>query len=592
MNFISVIIPAFNSERWLDNTLRSVYEAIDAECEVIIVNDGSTDNTHEISRRYVDKDPRFTMIDIEHVGPCAARKAGFLESQGDYVMFVDSDDILPRNAISEQRKLIDSCEKGMEGVRTDGAPKIVLANTFVQSGQKEFLLISGERRALTGMEYVYEILRRSLPGFFPGHLYARDIVEAIEWDDSPEITHQENFYLLLSLAMKLNELAPEKRQVLVAPSVIGYRYIRRAGSQSALMALTPRGLERVWSHLCDLKLPEPEFTLWGLEVLNRVFIERGIPFASNFSMAVNLRKRAAALGKDLPENYRPIVDALGSLKKRTRIAKEMARTAGLTSIRPHLSVILISNHNMSKVDRTVASVFDMGFRNLEVVVVDMAGSHADRVALNQLSIRYARVRVVKVDSDNMYSAAVAGLKAAEGLCTAYVRAGDLCCAAGLYDAVTRIDYGADAVLPNFRDYYPLLKIHGKLHSYSYLRSNEDRRNAAVSAADSTENVYKAVVKMLNDDDPKQRKLLLAGIVWRTDFLKNNVPNPVAFRNMQSPTITQALFMALIKIHVRIVTQDKNGPASFEFVKSNAPERFLSRLIKGKNRASNLPSYYK
>lgn len=581
MDFISVIIPAFNAERWLEDTLQSVKEAIDGDCEVIIVNDGSTDETHNIASRFVDADPRFVLIDIDHVGPCAARKAGFLESQGDYIMFVDSDDRLPADSIREQRLLTmtgegNDSDPNAEINLTDGRPLIIVANTVARTvtstGTVDRLLISGQTRALTGMEYAREILSRKLPGFLQGHFYARRLVEAIEWDDSPLITHQENFYLLFSFAMKLNEWDPSKKSVLVIPSFVGYYYVRRAGSQSALMALTLKGLEKVWKHINALGLPEPELTLWGLEVLRKVFIERGIPFPSGYFVAADLRKRALALGDALPEELKGTVESLKSLNRRTRIARELARTAGLTSIKPHLSVVIICRNNLSKVHRSVASVFGMGFRNLEVVLVEMDNSQDDRIAINEMCINYPRVRVVHApQGSTVYEAATLGLMAAEGLSVTYLRPSDLCCAAGLYEAVTRIDYGADAVMPNYCDFSPTTHIRGKIHSYAYLRSTEEARLAEQSASSATEDVYDNVVSILNGNDEEDFKnhFFIFGIVWRTDFLQANVPAPEFFNNLKSHTLSHAFLQYLTsRVKFRIVTQNRNTPPAFEFANVN------------------------
>ena len=584
MDFISVIIPAYNAERWIDTTLQSVSKAIDSECEVIIVNDGSTDDTHTIARKYVDTDPRFSIIDIPHAGPCAARKAGFKESTGDYVMFVDSDDILPENSIRDQRHLLNAYVKPGEESNetlTDGRPKIVIANTLIRNGDRDFLLISGDQQALTGEEYINAVLNRTIHGFFCGHFYARSLVESIDWDDSPQITHQENFYLLFSFAASLRDKEPDKRTILIAPSVIGYKYIRRAGSQSSLMALTPAGLERVWRHINNLNLPEPELTQWGLEVLNKVFIERGIPFANNYPMASNLRKRGLAFYKSLPDYHKQIVDALASLKKRTRIARELARTAGLTSIKPHLTVIVNFKHNVAKVERTIASIFAMGFRNLEAIIVDNGSNHNERVLLNQMAIRYARVRIIKApENADSLEAAVIGLNAAEGLAVVFVRPGDLCCAAGLYDAVTRIDYGADAVLPNYREYSPTTHIRGTLHTYSNLRSTKEARNAVSTAADVTEDVSDAVRRAIENVDQHKNQFFIFGIVWRTDFLRDHYPERLDINDTEPLTLSQAFLLQYLNLRMRIVTQDKTGAPALEFASENFVKRLFVKTIPG------------
>ena len=94
---ISVVIPMYNVERYLARCLDSVLAASEGhDVEVICVNDGSTDGSAAVLARYVD---RVKVITKENGGLGSARNAGLDAMTGDYVMFVDSDDWIPRNAI-------------------------------------------------------------------------------------------------------------------------------------------------------------------------------------------------------------------------------------------------------------------------------------------------------------------------------------------------------------------------------------------------------------------------------------------------------------------------------------------------------------
>ena len=84
---ISVIIPAYNSARNLDQTLEAVFAQTYQEIEIIIVNDGSTDDIQGALRNYQD---RITYVSQERKGRCAARNAGFAASRGEYVIFLDA----------------------------------------------------------------------------------------------------------------------------------------------------------------------------------------------------------------------------------------------------------------------------------------------------------------------------------------------------------------------------------------------------------------------------------------------------------------------------------------------------------------------
>jgi len=91
---ISVIIPVYNGEKYLQACLSSVKACPIREIECIIVNDGSTDETKQICRKFSEKDPRFKLINRENSGVSKSRNIGLSEAVGDYVFFLDADDYI------------------------------------------------------------------------------------------------------------------------------------------------------------------------------------------------------------------------------------------------------------------------------------------------------------------------------------------------------------------------------------------------------------------------------------------------------------------------------------------------------------------
>ena len=96
---ISVVIPVYNQEKYVRKCIRSVLEQSFQDFEVIIVNDGSTDKSLAICRKYADRDSRISIFDKQNEGRAPARKDGFLRSKGEYICFLDSDDYLLPNAL-------------------------------------------------------------------------------------------------------------------------------------------------------------------------------------------------------------------------------------------------------------------------------------------------------------------------------------------------------------------------------------------------------------------------------------------------------------------------------------------------------------
>lgn len=89
---LSVIVPVYNTEKYLRECIDSILTQTFTDFELILVNDGSTDGSGAICDEYADKDPRVKVIHQENGGVTRARKTGAIHSAGDYVTYVDSDD--------------------------------------------------------------------------------------------------------------------------------------------------------------------------------------------------------------------------------------------------------------------------------------------------------------------------------------------------------------------------------------------------------------------------------------------------------------------------------------------------------------------
>lgn len=91
---ISVIVPIYNVAPYLAQCLDSVQRQTYSDMQVIMVNDGSTDDSPDIAQQYVQQDKRFTLINQANGGLSAARNTGLAHANGEYVTFIDSDDYI------------------------------------------------------------------------------------------------------------------------------------------------------------------------------------------------------------------------------------------------------------------------------------------------------------------------------------------------------------------------------------------------------------------------------------------------------------------------------------------------------------------
>lgn len=116
---VSLIIPVYNVESFLPRCLDSVSSQTYKELEVIIINDGSTDNSQQIIDRYVAENPCFKAYTIENSGQGGARNYGFEKANGEYIAFLDSDDYIAPDCIE---RLVETA------IKEDG--DIVVCNCY------------------------------------------------------------------------------------------------------------------------------------------------------------------------------------------------------------------------------------------------------------------------------------------------------------------------------------------------------------------------------------------------------------------------------------------------------------------------------
>ena len=106
MDSISVIVPVYKVEKYLNQCIESVVAQSYRNLEIILVDDGSPDRCPEICDMWVKKDARVRVIHKKNGGVSDARNVGLDESRGEYVLFVDSDDLIAPELVEELYLLV------------------------------------------------------------------------------------------------------------------------------------------------------------------------------------------------------------------------------------------------------------------------------------------------------------------------------------------------------------------------------------------------------------------------------------------------------------------------------------------------------
>ena len=168
---ISVIIPVYNVENYLEECLNSVQHQTYTNIEVILVNDGSTDNSKMICERYCQEDSRFHLISQTNQGQSVARNSGVVASTGEFIAFVDSDDVIKANYLEELMKYMSD--------------DIDIVESIFTVSKKDFLVENSKE-----IEILFEGNSQEAVKIFPNHvlsvnpvtkLYRRSIVEAVPY---------------------------------------------------------------------------------------------------------------------------------------------------------------------------------------------------------------------------------------------------------------------------------------------------------------------------------------------------------------------------------------------------------------------------
>lgn len=145
---VSVIIPVYNGENYVEDCIQSVIHQTYHTLEIIIVNDGSTDDTSAIIEKYVASDVRIQLINKQNSGPALAREVAVAIAKGEYIQYLDSDDTLLENAIE---LLVTKAEE-------TNADIVAAPFYFCSVDEPKRRSVSLKFNSLSGIEYFKEIL--------------------------------------------------------------------------------------------------------------------------------------------------------------------------------------------------------------------------------------------------------------------------------------------------------------------------------------------------------------------------------------------------------------------------------------------------
>lgn len=176
---VSIIIPIYNSSEYLNQCLDSTINQTYHNLEIILVDDGSTDDSGDICEKYAKQDSRFVVIHKTNEGPSSARNIGLKKMTGEYVVFVDSDDYIDRQFI----ELLLSIALKYNMQLVIGSYK-KFTNIYQLPLSTKRKILENNLEKYTSREAMLNTLyRKNLTTYSPGKLYSSTLFQKIQFPE-------------------------------------------------------------------------------------------------------------------------------------------------------------------------------------------------------------------------------------------------------------------------------------------------------------------------------------------------------------------------------------------------------------------------
>ena len=200
---VSILIPAYNSEKWITDCIQSALAQTWPRKEIIVVDDGSTDGTLELASRFTSKE--FAVVSIENRGAAAARNHALQLSKGDYIQWLDADDLLAPNKIESQLA-------ALQGVHD---PRILLSGPwsyFNYRTRNVKFVPNSLWNDLSPVEWLLRKMSENLHMQTAIWLTSRELTEAAgPWDNRLQSDDDGEYFCRVLLASKGTRFVPEAK---------------------------------------------------------------------------------------------------------------------------------------------------------------------------------------------------------------------------------------------------------------------------------------------------------------------------------------------------------------------------------------------
>ena len=221
MPTISIIVPIYNSELTLDKCISSILQMEFTDYELLLVDDGSIDNSWGFCRKWAEQDSRIRAFQQEKGGPSLTRNRGISESSGKWIMFVDSDDTVCPSYVSDLLNVVETDPSFVMGISGDHV---------YRNGQKtEEIRFPDLQCHVKDYKTIWKDIRLYMFGHPFGKIYRKDIIEKSYLQFDKTVCLGEDCVFMMQYIMACSTIANAKIAFI---SQMNYNYFIHTGSLS------------------------------------------------------------------------------------------------------------------------------------------------------------------------------------------------------------------------------------------------------------------------------------------------------------------------------------------------------------------------
>lgn len=264
---VSVIIPAYNAEKYIDKCLISVLQQTYKDMEIIVVNDGSTDSTESIVKKYCDEKQNIRLFSQKNQGVSAARNQGIANANGEFLFFIDADDYVDNDLLKE---LVNEADL----YNSDLICGEIIDNNSSEIARKAFS--SDEAFFCSTKEEVGQILFFVRMGSAVGKLYRKELIDKYNIKFEEGVNLAEDFLFVHEYCMHCNSMSKNIKAKYIVENVnadsLSKKYVSNLENilirQNTILQLAfeafPDYKREYYKHSIDIEVKACFFTIKNL----------------------------------------------------------------------------------------------------------------------------------------------------------------------------------------------------------------------------------------------------------------------------------------------------------------------------------------